>query len=75
MHLNPLVQMLASLLHLYHGVGLIRAGFWSEAPYKRKGGVHRTYAEWQPILCEHDIWFKPVREFEDQRDLEHPAYQ
>merc|ERR1719188_581779 len=35
----------------------------------------RTFAEWEPILREHDVWFKPVHRFEDQRDLASLAYQ
>jgi len=37
--------------------------------------AQKTYAEWQPILREHDIWYKPVHKFEDQRDPESPAYR
>jgi len=37
--------------------------------------AQNTYAEWQPILREHDIWYKPVHKFEDQRDPESPAYR
>ena len=34
----------------------------------------KTLEEWEPILAEHDVWYKPVARFEDQRDPDKAAY-
>merc|ERR1711966_76191 len=37
--------------------------------------AQKTLEEWEPILREHDVWYTPVRRFEDQCDPESPARQ
>lgn len=35
----------------------------------------RSFAEWEPILRKHDVWYVRVNKFEDQCDPKSPAYQ
>lgn len=37
--------------------------------------AQKTFAEWEPILKENDVWFKPVHRFEDNLDPSSPAYR
>jgi len=36
--------------------------------------AQKTLEEWEPILKEHDVWYKLIHRFEDQRDPNSPAY-
>jgi crotonobetainyl-CoA:carnitine CoA-transferase CaiB-like acyl-CoA transferase len=37
--------------------------------------AQKTLSEWAPILKQHDVWYKPIHRFEDQRDPTSVAYQ
>jgi crotonobetainyl-CoA:carnitine CoA-transferase CaiB-like acyl-CoA transferase len=48
---------------------------WSAANRTVDGIIsQRTFAEWEPILRKHDVWYVKVNKFEDQIDPESPAY-
>ena len=36
--------------------------------------LQRTMEEWEPVLKQHDVWFVPIKRYEDHRDPSSPAY-
>lgn len=37
--------------------------------------AQRTLKEWEPLLKQHDVWYKPVHKFEDNLDPTSPAHR